>query len=144
MPIVCKFRKRIMKENSWLSRILSFRLLVHWLMENIILVTMVQTRPVKRLEEKYNERSTNRSSVTNYEINKRVNRQSIPSREVSILWSYLDITLLFSSYVYLIFIYFIFSSSLSSLSWFSCSLAHAVDWLVAVTNLLPLIEDMCS
>merc|ERR1712206_2785 len=27
---------------------------------------------------------------------------SIPSREVSILWSYLDITLLFSSYVYLI------------------------------------------
>ena len=28
---------------------------------------------------------------------------SIPSREVSILWSYLDITLLFSSYVYLIF-----------------------------------------
>merc|ERR1712151_960620 len=33
-----------------------------------------------------------------------LDRCSIPSREVSILWSYLDITLLFSSYVYLIFI----------------------------------------
>ena len=32
-----------------------------------------------------------------------LDRCSIPSREVSILWSYLDITLLFSSYVYLIF-----------------------------------------
>ena len=32
-----------------------------------------------------------------------MDRCSIPSREVSILWSYLDITLLFSSYVYLIF-----------------------------------------
>merc|ERR1712045_474579 len=31
-----------------------------------------------------------------------LDRCSIPSREVSILWSYLDITLLFSSYVYLI------------------------------------------
>merc|ERR1712053_71627 len=30
-----------------------------------------------------------------------LDRCSIPSREVSILWSYLDITLLFSSYVYL-------------------------------------------
>ena len=29
-----------------------------------------------------------------------LDRCSIPSREVSILWSYLDITLLFSSYVY--------------------------------------------
>ena len=35
-------------------------------------------------------------------------RVSIPSREVSILWSYLDITLLFSSYVYLIFFFFFF------------------------------------
>merc|ERR1711937_589653 len=34
-----------------------------------------------------------------------LDRCSIPSREVSILWSYLDITLLFSSYVYLIFIH---------------------------------------
>jgi hypothetical protein len=33
-----------------------------------------------------------------------LDRCSIPSREVSILWSYLDITLLFSSYVYLIFL----------------------------------------
>ena len=33
-----------------------------------------------------------------------LDRCSIPSREGSILWSYLDITLLFSSYVYLIFI----------------------------------------
>jgi len=32
-----------------------------------------------------------------------LDRCSIPSREGSILWSYLDITLLFSSYVYLIF-----------------------------------------
>ena len=32
-----------------------------------------------------------------------LDRCSIPSREVSILWSYLDISLLFSSYVYLIF-----------------------------------------
>merc|ERR1712183_817772 len=31
-----------------------------------------------------------------------LDRCSIPSREVSILWSYLDIGLLFSSYVYLI------------------------------------------
>merc|ERR1711902_479938 len=31
-----------------------------------------------------------------------LDRCSIPSSEVSILWSYLDITLLFSSYVYLI------------------------------------------
>merc|ERR1712195_10604 len=34
-----------------------------------------------------------------------LDRCSIPSREVSILWSYLDITLLFSSYVYLIFLH---------------------------------------
>merc|ERR1712157_106440 len=33
-----------------------------------------------------------------------LDRCSIPSREVSILWSYLDITLLFSSYVYLIYL----------------------------------------
>ena len=33
----------------------------------------------------------------------KLDRCSIPSREVSILCSYLDITLLFSSYVYLIF-----------------------------------------
>merc|ERR1712157_586277 len=33
-----------------------------------------------------------------------LDRCSIPSREVSILCSYLDITLLFSSYVYLLFI----------------------------------------
>ena len=32
-----------------------------------------------------------------------LDRCSIPSREVSILWSYLDITLLFSYYLYLIF-----------------------------------------
>merc|ERR1712146_708269 len=38
-----------------------------------------------------------------------LDRCSIPPREVSILWSYLDITLLFSSYVYLIFSYFLFS-----------------------------------
>merc|ERR1712216_654803 len=38
-----------------------------------------------------------------------LDRCSIPSREVSILWSYLDITLLFSSYVYLIF-YILFST----------------------------------
>ena len=37
-----------------------------------------------------------------------LDRFSIPSREVSILWSYLDITLLFSSYVYLIFLFFFF------------------------------------
>merc|ERR1712174_22583 len=38
-----------------------------------------------------------------------LDRCSIPSREVSILCSYLDITLLFSSYVYLIFIlYFLY------------------------------------
>ena len=36
-------------------------------------------------------------------LNQSLDRCSIPSREVSILWSYLDITLLFSSYVYLIF-----------------------------------------
>jgi hypothetical protein len=36
-----------------------------------------------------------------------LDRCSIPSREVSILWSYLDITLLFSSYVYLIFFFLI-------------------------------------
>ena len=35
-----------------------------------------------------------------------LDRCSISSREVSILWSYLDITLLFSSYVYLIFLSF--------------------------------------
>merc|ERR1712217_871123 len=34
-----------------------------------------------------------------------LDRCSIPSREVSILWSYLDIVLLFSSYVYLIFLF---------------------------------------
>merc|ERR1712110_620292 len=37
-----------------------------------------------------------------------LDRFSIPSREVSILWSYLDIILLFSSYVYLIFFYLFF------------------------------------
>merc|ERR1711976_284799 len=37
-----------------------------------------------------------------------LDRCSIPSREVSILCSYLDIILLFSSYVYLIFSYFSF------------------------------------
>merc|ERR1712217_83780 len=37
-----------------------------------------------------------------------LDRCSISSREVSILWSYLDITLLFSSYVYLIFWEFIY------------------------------------
>merc|ERR1712190_142499 len=35
--------------------------------------------------------------------------QAIPSREVSILWSYLDIRFLFSSYVYLIFYYLFLS-----------------------------------
>ena len=39
-----------------------------------------------------------------------LDRCSIPSREVSILWSYLDITLLFSSYVYLVFFSFLFHS----------------------------------
>ena len=50
-----------------------------------------------------------------------LDRCSIPSREVSILWTYLDITLLFSSYVYLIFywiylVLFIFWSIISSKS----------------------------
>merc|ERR1712157_262415 len=36
-----------------------------------------------------------------------LDRCSIPSREVSILWSYLDITLLFSSYVYLIIFFYL-------------------------------------
>ena len=59
-----------------------------------------------------------------------LDRCSIPSREVSILWSYLDITLLFSSYVYPVFLeYFYFHKDLglysrlyhssSSISWMS-------------------------
>ena len=51
-----------------------------------------------------------------------LDRCSIPSREVSILWSYLDITLLFSSYVYLIFIHL-----LKSLFSFEISFGFRVD-----------------
>ena len=46
-----------------------------------------------------------------------LDRCSIPSSEVSILWSYLDITLLFSSYVYLI-------SLLMALAWRGRSLSE--------------------
>ena len=37
-----------------------------------------------------------------------LDRWSIPSRQFSILWSYLDIILLFSSYLYFLLIYFMF------------------------------------
>merc|ERR1712083_233330 len=50
-----------------------------------------------------------------------LDRCSIPSREVSFLCSYLDITLLFSSYVYLIFFSFIISFSLSFIYFLSLS-----------------------
>jgi len=59
-----------------------------------------------------------------------LDRCSIPSREVSILWSYLDITLLFSSYVYLIF-----------LSFLSLSFPSLFDrWILMVIYLSSLLQ----
>merc|ERR1712007_408048 len=61
---------------------------------------------------------------------------SIPSREVSILWSYLDITLLFSSYVYLIFI------GVSFIFWnLDLSFAFTIYFSFSYPNNVTAIED---
>merc|ERR1712039_1155414 len=70
-----------------------------------------------------------------------LDRCSIPSREVSILWSYLDIILLFSSYVYLIFSYFSF---ITFICFFVLCFFTVVNFLLMSTSLSFLFQSLLS